>query len=518
MLHILFRNIASVWMGFATESLLRFFLTPFIIHALGDFRYGMWALIMGLTGYCGLLDLGFRAGLTQYLARHLATNDNVKLNEAASTAFATLLCCGLLVAIATALLIWLAPVVLGMSEDSALEMRYCLLILGGSLAIQFAFYPFAAIFPAAQQHYISNAVVVATRVGSGVSAFVVLKMGWGLVGLSLARVVWDQILYLSLTVLAYHRFPNLIVSLRLANRRSLWPMLRFGSWSFLAESATQLKQRVDPIIIGIFVSLAAITPYSLGLSLTEYFEKLFVPIGFVVFPLMTHLDARGDIDTTRRVYLSGSKMMYLLAITAGFLSAVWADDFFRLWVGPDIASGGTYASPAFVYTLLVMASVCSCGQRIGWQVMLGARRADLLARFLVCEGVLKVALSVALVGEFGLVGVAVGTLFPSIIFQVVIIPLATCRFLQMPAATYFRVTMLRPLCLLVCEGAILGPMKWALPQILNWPQLIVSCAVMLASAGGMLVLVGLNRAEWDRFLVAPASQIARRIGWITKSE
>ena len=46
-----------------------------MLHALGTARYGIWILTSSIIGYYGLLDLGFRAGVTQYLTRYLAVGD-----------------------------------------------------------------------------------------------------------------------------------------------------------------------------------------------------------------------------------------------------------------------------------------------------------------------------------------------------------------------------------------------------------------------------------------------------------
>ena len=56
MLRVLIRNIVSNWVGFSVQVAVAFFLTPFILHSLGDTRYGIWSLVIGLTGYYGLLD------------------------------------------------------------------------------------------------------------------------------------------------------------------------------------------------------------------------------------------------------------------------------------------------------------------------------------------------------------------------------------------------------------------------------------------------------------------------------
>ena len=49
------RNILSSVSGYAVTVLVALFLSPFVVHSLGDESYGLWVLVVSLTGYYGLL-------------------------------------------------------------------------------------------------------------------------------------------------------------------------------------------------------------------------------------------------------------------------------------------------------------------------------------------------------------------------------------------------------------------------------------------------------------------------------
>ena len=68
MLRTLLRNILSNWAGFLVEACVAFYLSPFVIHTLGDTSYGIWILLTSLTGYFGLLNLGLRPAINKYVA------------------------------------------------------------------------------------------------------------------------------------------------------------------------------------------------------------------------------------------------------------------------------------------------------------------------------------------------------------------------------------------------------------------------------------------------------------------
>src|SRR5207249_1908173 len=63
------RNIFSNWAGFICSSIISFFLSPFVVHHLGNSAYGIWILMGSLTGYLGLLNLGVRGAVTKYVAQ-----------------------------------------------------------------------------------------------------------------------------------------------------------------------------------------------------------------------------------------------------------------------------------------------------------------------------------------------------------------------------------------------------------------------------------------------------------------
>ena len=83
-----FRNIASNWGTFAFSAVISFFLSPIVVHKLGDAAYGAWALLVALAGYLGLLDLGVRSAVTRFVARLHATAAHEEASRIASAALA----------------------------------------------------------------------------------------------------------------------------------------------------------------------------------------------------------------------------------------------------------------------------------------------------------------------------------------------------------------------------------------------------------------------------------------------
>src|SRR5258706_13394947 len=95
------KNISSSWFSLGINVLVGIFLSPFILHHLGDTAFGIWVLIFSVTGYYGLFDLGIRSSLIRYVSTYTATNDSEGLAKLINTSLATYTAIGALAMVVT---------------------------------------------------------------------------------------------------------------------------------------------------------------------------------------------------------------------------------------------------------------------------------------------------------------------------------------------------------------------------------------------------------------------------------
>lgn len=69
------KNVGSSWTALGINVIVGVFLSPFILHRLGDAAFGIWVLIFSITGYYGLFDLGIRSSIVRYVSKYTATGD-----------------------------------------------------------------------------------------------------------------------------------------------------------------------------------------------------------------------------------------------------------------------------------------------------------------------------------------------------------------------------------------------------------------------------------------------------------
>src|SRR5438034_11420642 len=79
------KNVGSSWFALGVNVLVGIFLSPYILHRLGDEAFGIWVLIFSITGYYGLFDLGILFSIFCYVAKYAATEVLHQLNCLIST-------------------------------------------------------------------------------------------------------------------------------------------------------------------------------------------------------------------------------------------------------------------------------------------------------------------------------------------------------------------------------------------------------------------------------------------------
>src|SRR3974390_1788538 len=97
------KNAGSSWFALGVTVVVGFFLSPYILHHLGDEAFGLWVLIFSLTGYYGIFDFGIRSSLVRFVSKFEAPGDKDQLARLVNTSLFTYTCVGTLLMIPTVL-------------------------------------------------------------------------------------------------------------------------------------------------------------------------------------------------------------------------------------------------------------------------------------------------------------------------------------------------------------------------------------------------------------------------------
>ncbi len=192
----------------------------------------------------------------------------------------------------------------------------------------------------------------------------------------------------------------------------------------------------DSIVIGAFLPISALTYYAIGGTLIEQLRTFVTSMASILNPLSSSLDARKQTGALAVVVVTGAKAAMLLGLPLCIGFILLGSRFIYIWMGAE------YAGPAGV-----VLAVLSVGHLIGLPyytisgVLYGLGRHRVVAMSRIFEGVVNVALSIALITRYGLVGVALGTIIPHIIVVAGILPSSLPRWMPLNLREYLHLDL-----------------------------------------------------------------------------
>lgn len=505
---VILRNVASNWAGFAVNAAVTLVLTPFVLRELGTARYGIWILTSSLIGYYGLLDLGFRGGVTQYLMRYLAARDYSKASACMSSAIMVLAPLGLAMFGLSLGAAYIVPGRAHLTPELSHEAFWCILIVGSSSGVQFALSPFPSIFTATQRFDLANIIGTATRLLTAGCIVLALKTGQGLIGVSAATCAVNAVDYLVRWRVARRLVPQIEISPRHASIRQVSEISSFGAWNFLISMNGFVYQHVPNIIIASTMPIAAVGHYALATGLTRQINSVLSPVPQVLYPAATELHVRGDYRGLERLYHDGSRLMLLVVVSTVLMATFWAPDFYRLWIGEKYLTGVPFHSVALLFQILMISVLTDYSSNIASLILMGAGRVRTVATALACGSVLNVTLSLVLISRYGLAGVAMATVIASVVIDLIAMPLLLERIIGLSAAGFLLRGCVRPL-----GAGVVQTMFFALVRLHgrpgSWVELLVQGIVGGIGSAVIVLVIGVTRDERQRFLFEPMRRLHR---------
>ncbi|MCS6850637.1 MAG: oligosaccharide flippase family protein [Gemmataceae bacterium] len=482
-------NAAVNWTGHLLQLAVAFYLSPILVHGLGNQRYGLWTAIESILAYLTLVALGLAASVVRYVARHEARREWQSLNEVVNTSLALFSLAGLAVLAVTAGLSAGLGSLLTLPPAQRREAHWLLGVLGTNLAVSLPLSVFPAILDGLGRYTTKNAVMATVLLLRVPMSLIVIRHDLGLVGLALGTMACNLLQHGLLAVLAVRALPSLRLSRRCVTRATFRRIRSYSTDALLAMVAGRISFQTDSLVIAALLGPAPVTFFVLGARLVEHAKAFLRSATTVLTPAISSLDARGEAETIRRLYLTTTRyvLWLVLPIQAGFL--VFGRPFLRLWMGPSYAEAGY---PVLV-VLAVPLGLCM-SQSVSGRICYGLGRLRLLSRAALVEALVNLTMSLALAQPLGLVGVALGTAIPNLVFNTVIL-VSVCRMLALPVRQYLRQSFLAPA---VGAGALAGgwllAAGWHPPD--TWPALLaLGAAGVLGYGAGAL---GWERGWWRR--------------------
>src|SRR5205807_225706 len=280
----IFKNVGSSWFSLGVSILVGIFLSPFILHRLGDTAFGIWVLIFSVTGYYGLFDLGIRSSVIRYVSTYTATGDTEGLAKLINTSLASYSTIGAVTMVVTLVcsifvhrLFRIPPEFLGTAQR-------LFLMVGSGVALGFPTGVFGGILEGLQRFYLVNVTNLVATLLRAVLIVIALNSGYGLLTVALITILLPILGYLVRAGFVLHLL-RIRFGWKYVDRKALREIANYSAVSFILMIAYKLRFKTDEIVIGSFLSVTAITYFSIGDRLLDYAAEVVSSLAQIFVPM-----------------------------------------------------------------------------------------------------------------------------------------------------------------------------------------------------------------------------------------
>ncbi len=373
--------------------------TPFLLHAMGLTRWGIFSLSLALMSAFTIFDLGLARALTRTIAHAIATGDDDAAAEATKTGIVVLAGLGVVFAVLAALGLHFyvghalkVPATLRPEVMRALDvlcLALPLVVVNGSLW---------GILSAHQRVGAYTIINMPILIVYYLGPLATLAIWHSLVPVMAVQVMCRALTTVVLWRLAHRVMPSLTTAR--VSLRAIRPVLHLGGWMTVSNLAFPVLLYLDRFVIASVLSPAATAWYATPFDIIFRFTALPQALMAAAFPAMTTAHRAAPARAAllyRRALLAVGAMVLPVALVA----VTMAQLLLRLWLGAPFA---LHAGP--VLRLLGFGILFYSLDIVAADLLDGLGQPAFNARLALLEIAILIPLLLVLLPLFGVVGAA----------------------------------------------------------------------------------------------------------------
>ena len=499
---LIFQNVSLNYLVTGTELLIGVFMLPFNVAMLGQSAYGLWVLVASITVYFSMLDMGFGVAQVKFVAKYRARGDIGGLNEIASTMFCVFSVVGLLTFLVAVVIALNFQNFFPLTASQVRTGQIVFLFISGYVALGFPVSVFGGIVNGFQRTYLNGAVAFVTAIAVALVNVAVLMAGYGLPELVAATTTVRILSYVAYALNAYRVFPALRIRPHLFSRDRLREIAGFSIFILIIDLANKLNYSTDTIVIGAFMGTAAVAVWAVAQRLIEIVQRITDQLNGVLFPVVVDSSTVERVDKLQKVLIQGMRLSLAMVVPLATVLGLTARPLVLVWVGPNFE-----ASVNVIYILCIVVAL-RVGNATSTVILKGSGLHKVLAVSNLCMAVGNLLLSVLLVRWYGLIGVAIGTLIPMVVFSTFVVFPAACRRVELSKWSVVRESVWPSVWpALVMGGFILSTRAYTVG---SWSLLILQASLAAVIYGALFLGFAISRNERDWYFNKVKEVFTRR--------
>ena len=234
------KNALANILGMLIQIIIAFLLSPFLVHTLGDTKYGIWTIAVAFTGYMNLLDFGLTSAVSRYVSKYNSLKDTKNINSIVTTALALFLFMGVIIILISPVMADLIVNFINIDESLKSVVHMLIIIVSFDIAIFVISGLFKGIFGGFQNYPALNITLIISSIYKALMFYYFLTRGHDLLAMGVISISANI-----LTVIIFYgqlkrSYPEISFSFKFIDKSNAKKILGYSKYTFIAMIANQL--------------------------------------------------------------------------------------------------------------------------------------------------------------------------------------------------------------------------------------------------------------------------------------
>jgi O-antigen/teichoic acid export membrane protein len=299
----------------------------------GQELYGVYLVVMTVTGYFGLLDLGVMSALTKYVSEYNGVGNVTAINRIINASFSFYVLIGLVAAFILFGCSIYFDRFFKIETQNLILVKQLFIIAALSAIITWPLSTFRGTLEGLNLWDIESVVNITVQMLNALFAVIIFTSGYGIV----LYFVSSQILNIFGCVAFYFLSKKktfFTITFPYVDLKTFRFIFNFSSYMFLGSLISIFLFQIHNFIIGYFVSLSAVTIFAVAYNIQNYFRYINSAIGAPPWTMASEMEGRRDYDGQRTLLFKGTKYMSVVFLPIVLIMFFFAEPFINYWMGP----------------------------------------------------------------------------------------------------------------------------------------------------------------------------------------
>ncbi len=489
-------NVLASWGAYLVFVVAGFIMPRFIDEFEGQAALGVWDFAWSLVAYLHIAQIGVGSGVNRYVAKYRANGDYDELGGVVSTVFILQLCLATLALMLVWAAVYYLPSMLPTLEgDALLSASWVVGLLGASVSVNMALQTSRGVIAGCHRWDINNYINAVSHTLSVVGMLGVLVLGYGLIGMAvvyLVVVLMTEFFRLYISRRVCRELNTRVSSISVARIKK---MTGFGIKTFVVQLQAVIPLQLVSILLATQLGPAALAIFSRPLALVRHVEAFMNKFANIFSPTVGALIGADQRDELKLLFMQTGRYSVALAFPFLAVLGVFGDVLLRVWMGDSYVHGDLVVVLALGFFLPISHSFAMF-------FLIGMNEHGRVGVISLAASLLVVFAGIGLLFSVGwsLLGAGLVVAFSYSVGAGIIVPVSTCKKLDIGIIEYLRFAMFRPILL----GCIFILVLELVNHLLPWGPVI---NMLVAGALAAVLQVFLY---WN-FLLMPSHKDSVRL-------